>query len=148
MICSYYSCARTPRYNCISIPTVRSQIVNYLKHPLRSYLQPQGISKGIEGGLSEPEVVVTFDAVSWVELTGLMDVIPGSCIPGIGDAPIDIPAAFGKGNEIWGTYIIDIGVDDVEAPTMGEKYAELALLVNPALERAIGWMFWGPDMDW
>lgn len=76
-----------------------------------------------------------------------MDVIPGSCILGIGDAPIDIPPVFGNGNEIWGTYIIDIGVDNVEGPTMGEKYAELALLVNPALERAMGWIFWGPDMD-
>lgn len=71
--------------------------------------------------------------------------IPGTCISG---APIDIPVVFGKGSVICGTYIIDIGVDNVEVLTMGEKYAELVLLVNPALERATGWIPWGADMDW
>lgn len=61
--------------------------------------------------------------------------IPGTCISG---APIDIAVVLGKGSVICGTYIIDIGVDNVEVPTMGEKYAELALLVNPALDRGTG----------
>lgn len=77
-----------------------------------------------------------------------MEVIPGICIPGTGDAPIDIPAVLGKGSEICGTYMIDIGLDNDEVPTIGEKYAEVALLVNPALERATGWIPCGPDMDW
>jgi hypothetical protein len=50
-----------------------------------------------------------------------MDVIPVTCMPGTGVAPIDIPVVFWKGSETCGTYMIDIGVDNVEVPTMGEK---------------------------
>jgi len=81
-----------------------------------------------------------------MELTGSMDAIPG--IPGTGDAPIDIPPIVGKGSEICGTYIIDIGVDSVEGPTIGEKYVELGLPVNPGLERAMCSILCGPDVDW
>ena len=43
----------------------KSPIRQLPKRPRRSYLHPQGISKGIEGrGLSELGVVVTFAAVS------------------------------------------------------------------------------------
>jgi len=74
-----------------------------------------------------------------------MDAIPG--IVGTADVPIDIPAILGKGSEICGTYIIDIGVDRVEAPTIGEKYVELGLPVIPGLERATCWILCGPDVD-